>query len=192
MAQIRSFVAIELSESIKESLSAIAGKLQPSKHRCVKWVAPDGIHLTLKFLGNIYADQVPGITEAIASASRDISPFEIQLGAPGAFPNLRQPRVIWVAVTGEVKQLKELQQDVDIALSHFGFEREKRPFTPHLTLGRIREGASSGDRERIGKEVSALKFRSGPPMEVNGISLMRSTLMASGAVYDRLATIELR
>lgn len=192
MEQIRAFVAIELSESTKEGLSAVMGKLQPSKHRCVKWVSPGGMHLTLKFLGNIYTDQVPGITEAIVSCTRGVRPFDIQLGMPGAFPSLQQPRVIWIALTGDIQRLKELQKDIDNALSHFGFEHEKRPFKPHLTLGRLRDGASSGDRERIGRAVSAVAFRSGPPMEVREVSLMRSTLMPSGAVYDRLASIELR
>jgi len=192
MEQIRSFVAIELSEAVKQNLSLIMSKLQPSKHPYVKWVAPGGIHLTLKFLGNIYADQVPGITEAIASATRGVHPLEIQLGMPGAFPNLQQPRVIWVAVTGEVKQLKVLQQDIDIALSHFGFPPEKRPFAPHLTLGRLKERASPADKSRIGKLIASITAGGGSKMKVEGISLMRSTLMPSGAVYDRLASIELK
>jgi 2'-5' RNA ligase len=192
MEQIRSFVAIELSEPIKESLSSIMSKLQPSKHPYVKWVAPDGIHLTLKFLGNIYADQVPGITEAIVSGTRGVSPFEIQLGTPGAFPNLQQPRVIWVAVTGEIERIKVLQQDIDTALSHFGFPTEKRPFKPHLTLGRLKERASPAERSKIGKLIASITAGGGSKMKVEGISLMRSTLMPSGAVYDRLASIELK
>jgi 2'-5' RNA ligase len=192
MEQIRAFVAIELSEAVKQNLSSLMDRLQPSKHPYVKWVAPDSIHLTLKFLGNIYADQLPGITEAIASATRGVSPFEIQLGMLGAFPNLQGPRVIWVAVTGDVKRVKVLQHDIDTALSHFGFSKEKRPFTPHLTLGRLKERASPAERGRIGKLIASITAGGSAAMKVEGISLMRSTLMPSGAVYDRLASIELK
>jgi len=192
MEQVRAFIAIELPDELKERLASLLAKLQTAKHPYVKWVAPGGIHLTLKFLGNIYPDQVPGITEAINSAARGVSPFQLKLGGMGAFPNVERPRVIWVSLTGEVKRVKLLQQDIDAALSHFGFDRERRPFTPHLTLGRLKDRATPGDRGRIGKLVAATNAGSGPAMTVTEVSLMRSTLKPSGAEYSQLATVKLR
>lgn len=192
MERIRAFVAIELPDSAKKSLSALMHRLQPDKHPQVKWVAPDSVHLTLKFLGNIYSDQVPGVTEAIESASWGLNPFEIKLGGLGAFPNPGQPRVIWVSVSGELKRLKRLHRDVDDALSHFGFSKEKRAFTPHLTLGRMRERASSGERSSIGRLLEVTRFGGGDVIEVKAISLIKSTLTPSGAVYSRLSSIELK
>lgn len=192
MEKIRAFIAIELPDPVKDSLSSLEDRLRPTEHPFVKWVGPKGIHLTLKFLGNIATDQVPRIIEAITSASQGLSPLKLQIGGLGAFPNLQRPRVIWVAVTGEVERLIALQRDIDQALIPLGFAIEKRPFSPHLTLGRLRERASPGERNSIGKLVMATESEGGPSMEVTQISLMRSTLTPSGAIYNRLASIELK
>ena len=192
MEKIRAFIAIELPDPVKDSLSSLEDRLRPAEHPFVKWVGPKGIHLTLKFLGNIATDQVPRIIEAITSASQGLSPLKLQIGGLGAFPNLQRPRVIWVAVTGEVDPLIALQRDIDQALVPLGFAIEKRPFSPHLTLGRLRERASPGERKSIGELVMATESEGGPSMEVTQISLMRSTLTPSGAIYNRLASIELK
>lgn len=192
MEKIRAFIAIDLPDPVKDSLSSLEDRLRPAEHPYVKWADPQGIHLTLKFLGNIAADQVPRIIEAITLVSQGLSPIELQIGGLGAFPNLQRPRVIWVAVTGEVERLITLQRGMDQALAPLGFPREGRPFTPHLTLGRLRERASPMERNSIGKLVIATESESSPTMEVNQISLMRSTLTPSGAIYSRLASIELK
>ena len=191
MEKIRSFIAIELSDEVKESLSSLMYSLKPEKHPQVKWVAADSVHLTLKFLGGVYSDQIPGITEAINSTARGVPPFELKVGGLGAFPNLQQPRVIWVSLSGDIRRVKTLQRSIDDALSHLGFPREKRAFTPHLTLGRMKDRASSRDKADIGKLVTATRFAGGATMEVKDISLMRSTLTPSGAIYNRLASVAL-
>lgn len=192
MEKIRSFIAIELSDDVKESLSSLMQRLKPEKHPQVKWVAADSVHLTLKFLGGVYSDQIPGITEAINSAARGVPPFELKLGGLGTFPNSQQPRVIWVAVAGDTKKLKLLHRGIDGALSHLGFSSEKRAFTPHLTLGRMKDRASSEDKARIGKLVTATKYAGGAAMQVSGVSLMKSTLTPAGPIYSRLESIVLR
>nr|MQY55587.1 RNA 2',3'-cyclic phosphodiesterase [Dehalococcoidia bacterium] len=162
MEKIRAFIAIELPDPVKDSLSSLEDRLRPAEHPYVKWVDPQGIHLTLKFLGNIAADQVPRIIEAITLASQGTSPLKLQIGGLGAFPNLQRPRVIWVAVTGEVDPLIALQRGIDQALVPLGFAIEKRPFSPHLTLGRLRERASLVERNSIGKLVMATKSEGSP------------------------------
>ncbi|MCK5654027.1 MAG: RNA 2',3'-cyclic phosphodiesterase, partial [Dehalococcoidia bacterium] len=91
MEKIRAFIAIELPDPVKDSLSSLEDRLRPAEHPYVKWVDPKGIHLTLKFLGNIATDQVPRIIEAITSASQGLSPLKLQIGGLGAFPNLQRP-----------------------------------------------------------------------------------------------------
>ncbi|MDR9459461.1 MAG: RNA 2',3'-cyclic phosphodiesterase [Dehalococcoidia bacterium] len=194
MEKIRAFIAIELSDPIKVSLSSLIAKLRSKEHhsaKYVKWVDPKGIHLTLKFLGNIAPDQVPRIIESITPSTQSLSPLKLQLGKLGAFPNLQRPRVIWVAVTGEVKPLITLQQDVEQALAPLGFPPEGRSFSPHLTLGRLREQATPMERSSIGSIISATEFEGGPTLEVDQIFLMRSTLTPSGAIYNHLASIKL-
>lgn len=192
MEEIRAFVAIELPDPVKKNLSFIINSLRPGEYPCVKWVSPQGIHLTLKFLGNIATDLVPRIADAIAQAAQGTPPLKLQVGGLGCFPNLHRPRVIWVAVTGDVEPLITLQRGIDQALVPLGFAIEKRPFSPHLTLGRLRERASPGERSSIGELITATECEAGSATEVNRISLMRSTLNPSGAIYNRLDSIELR
>jgi len=192
MEQIRAFIAIELPDVVKDSLSSLRDRLRSAEHRYVKWVAPEGVHLTLKFLGNIAQDRVPPIVGAIAQAAQGVTPFQLQIVGLGAFPNMGRPQVIWVAIKGEVEKLITLQGGVDQALVALGFSPESRPFTPHLTLGRLRERASSAERKEIGELMMATQFEDGPVMEVTEISLIRSTLTPQGAIYNRIASIELK
>ena len=189
--QIRAFIAIEMADAVRASLSSLQGMLRPHQHPYVKWVDPKGIHLTLKFLGNIAQQQVSQIEEAISQASQGVSPFQLQLGGLGAFPSLGRPRVIWVAMTGDIERLVTLQKGIDQALVPLGFAIESRPFTPHLTLGRLRERASPEERKRIGELVMATQSEAATAMKVSEIILMRSRLTPQGAIYSHIAEIEL-
>jgi len=192
MEQIRAFIAIELSDAVKDRLASLRDRLRPAEHPYVKWVAPEGVHLTLKFLGNIAQERVPQITEAMARVAHQASPFQIRIGGLGAFPNMRRPQVIWVAIEGEVEQLITLHRGIDQALIPLGFAPESRSFTPHLTLGRLREQASPQERRRLGELMMAIEFETGPAMEVREISLIRSRLTPQGAIYSQIVAVELK
>jgi 2'-5' RNA ligase len=153
-------------------------------------VDPVGIHLTLKFLGNVNVGKVSPITEAIARAAQGVSPFRLELGGLGAFPNLRRPRVIWVAVKGDVERVASLQKGIDRLLIPLGFAPESRSFTAHLTLGRLRDRASGVEQQSIGETVMSAKVEE-VPFQAGEISLMRSTLTPSGAIYSRLSSVSL-
>ncbi len=191
MEKIRAFIAIELPEEVKADLSSVQGRLKPEQHPYVKWVSVAGIHLTLKFLGNIDQEKVSPIAEAMAQAAQKASPFRLEVGALGAFPNLRRPQVIWVAVGGEVEKLASLHRGIDQSLVALGFPPESRSFTPHLTLGRLKERASAEERRRIGEALLAAKGEGVVPFQVTEISLMRSTLTPKGAIYNRICSIQL-
>ncbi len=189
--QIRSFVAIELPEEAKKGLARLRKELERDEHRFVKWVDPAGIHLTLKFLGNIPSKRVTEITEAMKKASQGISPFHLEISGLGAFPSLRQARVFWVGVGGEMDQLSRLQQNIDAALTALGFAKEERPFVAHLTLARIREGASPPEKRSFGELVGSTVFEDKYPVEVEAIRLMRSQLTPAGAIYTCLSVVGL-
>ncbi|MDP2729074.1 MAG: RNA 2',3'-cyclic phosphodiesterase [Dehalococcoidales bacterium] len=190
MEQIRSFIAIELPEEVKLKLSQLEAQLK-SGHSGVKWVEPTGIHITLKFLGNIAINRTEEVTRAMEEAGRGIPPFRLEVKELGAFPSLKLVQVVWVGLSGEVDKLSRLQQRLESNLERLGFAPEGRAFTPHLTLARVRNQASRDERERLGQLITATSLEAGT-IEVDAISLMRSQLTRQGAVYSRVSSVPLR
>jgi len=142
-------------------------------------------------LGNIALATVPQIIDAITKIAQPISPFRLQMGGLGVFPNWQRPQVVWVGIGGEVGKLAILQRDMEAALSPLGFPPESRSFKAHLTLGRLRERTSPKDKQKFGEWVTSIKFETALSFEVNALSLMKSQLTPSGAIYSQLASIEL-
>lgn len=190
--QIRAFIAIELTEELKSRLDELQTELKSIRYSFVKWVAPEGIHLTLKFLGNIAVHKVDEVISAIDKASEGISKFRLETTDLGVFPDLRSTKVFWIGVGGNLDALIVLQKRIDYMLEPMGFIPEKRAFTPHLTLARIRENASPQNRRDFGELITTkVQFAAKYKIEVNSISLMRSQLLYGGAVYSRLAKVNL-
>ena len=190
MEQIRSFIAIELPAEVRLALGNLIAGLKSGQSSRVRWVAPDSIHLTLKFLGNITADRIEPITGAIREGAQGIDPFWLEVKGLGAFPNLRRVQVAWAGVSGETTKLNQLQKRIDLNLAGIGFMPEKRPFSAHLTLGRVRDQASPDERQRLGDLLASTTFDGGG-FTVSGINLMRSQLQRTGAVYSRINTVNL-
>ena len=190
---VRVFIALDLPQDAKEVLAETIGQLRSVIPSGVRWVDPWGIHLTLKFLGNVDTSVVDDILAAMRVASENYSgpKFSLTLSALGLFPNIKQPRVLWAGADGDLDTLTSLQTLVDEAVSRLGFSPEKRPFRPHLTLGRVQDGVPPGGRRSIGEAaVKALL----PPVaawEVDSMHLIRSTLTPQGAIYTSLGTVAL-
>ena len=191
MEQIRSFIAIELPAELRLELTQLEAQLKSGKQSGVKWVDPDGIHLTLKFLGNIAVDMVESITRAMEEAVRGISPFQLKVKELGVFPNFKRVQVAWVGMTGEVDKLAQLQKRIESNLTPLGFVPESRPFAPHLTLARLRAQASLDERQRFGQLVANTTFEAAHTIEVDAISLMKSQLTREGAIYNQINSIRL-
>lgn len=191
MEQVRSFIAIELPDELKAELSQLQNRLKSGEQPWVKWVDPYSIHLTLKFLGNVAVDRISEITRAMETAAQGISPFHLEVKKLGFFPNLRRVQVAWVGVSGEVDKLSQLQQRIESNLARLGFTPESRPFTPHLTLARLRNQASPDERQRFGQLIADTKFEAAYTIEVDAISLMRSQLTRDGAIYSRISSVRL-
>jgi len=191
MEQVRSFIAIELPDELKLGLAQLEAQLKMSKQPWVKWVDPYSIHLTLKFLGSIAADRISEITRAMEEAIQGISPFHLEVKDLGVFPNLRRVQVAWVGISGEVDKLSQLQQHLESNLARLGFAPESRPFTPHLTLARLRNQASLDERQSFGQLIATTRFEAAYTIKVDAISLIRSQLTREGAIYSRISSVRL-
>lgn len=191
MEQVRSFIAIELPDELKLGLAQLEAKLKMSNQPWVKWVDPYSIHLTLKFLGSIGVDRTGEVTKAMEAAVQGIPPFRLEVKDLGAFPSLRRVQVAWVGVSGEVDKLSQLQRLLESNLARLGFAPESRPFTPHLTLARLRNQASLDERQSFGELIATTKFEAAYTVKVDAISLMKSQLTGEGAIYSRISSVEL-
>jgi 2'-5' RNA ligase len=153
-----------------------------------RWVRPQNIHLTLKFLGNIDSGEIEKTGRAMVDAAGDSAPFTLTIGGIGFFPDIKRPRVIWVGFGGEIQVLLNLQRKLEDRLATVGFPKEKRSFKAHLTLGRIRQAVNPNivDQAIQGySDLGDLKFT------VNWIILFKSDLKPTGAVYSHLKQVEL-
>jgi 2'-5' RNA ligase len=191
--QIRTFVAIELTDDLLKSLSRLQERLErQTPHGAVRWVRPEGVHLTLKFLGDVPTTRVPRIAEAVASACRGGAPFSFDVAGLGCFPNPSRPRVLWVGVEEPTGALARLHKALERELAGIGFAPERRPFKPHLTLGRVRRKVNRSDRGRLGALVAESDVGRLGGMTVASVSLIRSDLRPTGAVYTELARATLQ
>ncbi len=192
MEQIRSFVAIELTEEVKAQLGSIQESLKDKGIAdVVRWVKPDGIHLTLQFLGNVPEDGVKEISLAVADAARGVAPFDLAFATLGCFPSASRPNVLWVGVEGDTDTLVGLQANIQARLARLGYPPEKRKYTPHLTLGRVARHIGDGDRRRVGTLIGSHSIEPLGGMEVRQVCLMRSQLSPAGARYSRLSAAAL-
>ncbi len=180
-AQLRLFVASELPDEVLNALGQLQNDLERAGAEQLRWVRPEGIHLTLKFLGNVEAALVDDV---IASLSACIQPFALRLNMSrlGGFGG-RRLRVVWVGLDGQIQELSDLAKMVDRALEPLGFPAERRSFTPHLTLARVRERASAAERERLSGLLESYRMPPLPEFLLSRAALIQSILGAGGATY---------
>jgi 2'-5' RNA ligase len=187
MATIRTFIAIELSPAVRGCLGEAQRALRRHVTSPLRWVDPDGAHLTLKFLGYIDDAKVEEIHGAMRQAAEGSRPFDIATGEVGAFPSMRRPRVLWIGLGGDLAPLMALQEALEAALEPLGFTREARAFSPHLTLGRV-----SDARGTRGAPIELPPVALDPRAQrVGEIVLIQSTLRPQGAIYRRLLAVSL-
>lgn len=181
----RAFIAIGLSSEVVQWLRDARAGLEPDfPASSVRWTDPTGIHLTLKFLGEVPIRSVDGIRSAMDEASSGCQPFRLYVEGLGCFPTGARPRVIWAGIRRNAA-LMDLQKRLEDALERYGFPKERRPFSPHLTLGRVRNGVPGGELGNIGRAVKQAPEKAAVGMEVAGYDLMKSILRPTGAEYAR-------
>jgi 2'-5' RNA ligase len=187
MPNLRTFIAIELDQGLKDSLSRLEAELRERlSPRSVRWVRADGIHLTLKFLGDTPAEKVQAVQEALSLAAADVGPFSFSVGHLGCFPNPRRPRVVWVGLSEPTGVLARLRNAVEAHVAPLGFPTERRAFEPHLTLGRVQRYASRSEIREIGEVVETATTGPIGEMTATMVSYIKSDLRPGGAVYTTL------
>jgi 2'-5' RNA ligase len=157
----------------------------------MRFVAASGIHLTLKFLGEISPEQAAGIHDVLDDAASSVPGFTIRIRGVGCFPNSRQPRVLWVGLDDPRGMLQALQRAVEQGCARLKLPVEDRPLSPHLTLGRVRREAGPGAGAFVGSVLESERTLDLGEMPVGAVHLFRSELRPSGAVYSRLHTAAL-
>ncbi len=184
-AQLRLFIACELPDEALNALGQVQDDLQRAGAEQVRWVRPEGIHLTLKFLGNVEAALVDDV---IASLSACIQPFVFRMRPDrlGGFGG-RRLRVVWVGLDGQTQELSELAKTVERALEPLGFPAERRPFAPHLTLARVRDRASATERERLSSLLGSYQLPPLPEISLSRAALIQSILGPGGATYRTIS-----
>ena len=193
---IRTFVAIELEAPVRQALAQAQATLRGQLQKTVpdvriQWVKPESIHLTLKFLGDIPEDRVPGIQAALARVASGHARFAVAVEGLGVFPDVRAPRVVWIGLTAHVDALTRLTADIETALVAIGCSPDPKPFHPHLTLARIKE--RSRDVGRALSDGGLLAYATQrEEMTVAVVSLMKSDLQPPGSGYAQLCHVPLK
>lgn len=180
---MRTFIAIELSDEIKDALAQIQSHLKYAGTD-VKWVEKDNIHLTLKFLGEIDENKCEKVKTALDEIAKSVKPFEISLKDIGVFPKIEFPRVIWVGLDKGVKESTELAAKTDDALSKIGFDKEARPFAAHLTIGRVR---SPKNKATLASKLTTYALTlTTKLLLIQSVILFQSKLTPTGSIYTKL------
>ncbi len=188
--QPRLFVAVELGGHVQGALDRLQHEIQRHGLHGLRWVRPEGIHLTLKFLGETPREKVAPITQALTASTAGVPAHELSLGKLGTFGSRGSPRVLWVDLDGDLEPLLRLAEQVERALVPLGFPPEGRRFSPHLTLARVRPESA---RDVAGPLAQAVGAVSAPKVAINvrEVSLMMSKLGPGGAVYTQLEAFPL-
>lgn len=185
MEYFRTFIALEITENIKELLAGVQQKIG-SEIGGIKWGKPKSMHLTLKFLGLTPEDKIEDVSGVLENIAGGLSRFNVSVSGLGTFPSSNNPKVLWAGLKAD-DSLYKLQKDIDNSLEPFGFVRGKRPFSPHLTIGRVRDG-------RVKKNLRAVfeQIRIEPgSFEAENVTFYKSDLMPEGPVYTVLKSIKL-
>jgi 2'-5' RNA ligase len=180
---IRSFLAFDLPEEIIKEIGEVQDRLKKLIHGDIRWVRPGGIHLTLKFFGDISENDIANIAAVVEKAAAGQRPFALVIEGVGVFPDPNRARVLWLGMNGDVERLLTFQKELERALQQIGFPREERPFRPHLTLGRIK---SPKDLIGLAKALEKRETYAAGRLTASGLCLFQSDLTPRGAVYTRL------
>ena len=187
---IRAFIAVEPSDEARTEVARVASAVGSVGVNGARPVRDEGLHITLRFLGDVGIEDVPHVAEAARAASQRVEPFELALGDVGAFPTLGRARALFVGVDGEIETLTLLRDGIEAELSKVGFRRDRRRFSPHITVARIRDRVSRPDRRAI-VEAARSANHARVAFSVDALRLFQSTLTPEGAIYHPLATVRL-
>ncbi len=192
MTLLRAFIALEIPASIQESIQQqTAGLRKAASSSLVRWVPAENLHLTLKFLGDVSSTSLQFVTQMLSREASQYPGFSMQVGGLGAFPSARRARVLWIGIRAP-ETLSALQRSLDSAAARLGYPPEDRPFSPHLTIGRVKQTAAPTDLQRIQAALEAASVGPLGKADVSAVHLIKSDLKPTGSVYTRLFSAPLK
>jgi 2'-5' RNA ligase len=184
---VRLFIAINLPESERQAIHHSTAPLRAAGGS-VTWVAPECIHLTMKFLGEQRPEDVPTLRDAVAEVARRFQPVRLDVGGVGAFPHLRAPKIFWMGITPDPK-LELLHHDLEVACEALGHEVEARAFRPHITLGRVKREVTAEQVGTLARMATNVRYRAA--IDAGSVDVMQSELSSTGPRYIVLAAVPL-
>ena len=179
---IRAFIAIELNKETQAYLAGVQSELKKTEAN-IKWVKPENIHLTLKFLGNITPSQITRIKEILREISQENTEFSIELSKVGVFPKKESPRAIWIGISSNQDKVIKIAEGLEEKLLSTGVPKEKKSFHPHITIGRVK---SNLNRQVLVEKLKSLDMPQKSSQSVNKLTLFKSTLTSNGPIYQIL------
>jgi 2'-5' RNA ligase len=191
MSLLRAFIAVEIPLEVRQAVCHATSDLQKKIGSLVRWVPMENMHLTLKFLGDISPSNVEILTQMLRAETDLLNCFDLRLDGLGSFPNLKRPRVIYVGIQAPAV-LKTLQRGIESASRRLGYESEERGFSPHLTIGRVKQNVTATEQQTIRRALEETKIDSLGTARVDSVHLYKSDLKSTGSVYTRLYSAPLR
>lgn len=192
MSLLRAFIAAELPPTLQDSIhNATADLRETLDNGLIRWVPAHNVHLTLKFLGDVSASSLDLIKQMMVTEASQFPAFDMQVEGLGCYPNIRRPRVLWVGLKAPA-ELASLQRGIETAAARLGYESEEREFSPHLTIGRVRQNASSGDVHKIRTGMESCRVGSLGTAHVDAVHLFKSELRPEGSIYSKLFSAPLQ
>ena len=191
MSLLRAFLASELPPALQDAIQTATAHLRKTlDHDLIRWIPAHNIHLTLKFLGDVSPSSLDLIEQMLTTEAAQLRPFEMQVEGLGSYPTSRRPRVFWVGLNAPAA-LASLQHAIETATSRLGYPSEEREFSPHLTIGRVRQNVSAADLQKIRAALEETKVGNLGTVRVEAIHLFKSELHPSGSVYTKLFSASL-
>jgi len=192
MSILRAFIAFELPPPTQDALRV---QLLPLRKKLgehlIRWVPIHNIHITLKFLGDVVDTRVDFLKQMLTRAADACAPFEVQFGGLGSFPTSKRPRVLWVGLHAP-GSLTSIQRTIESSAVSLGYEKEDRAFSPHLTIGRVRQNLSTTEMQIIRSAIESVQLGNIPSVGVDWVHLFKSDLRPTGSVYTKLFSAKLK
>jgi 2'-5' RNA ligase len=191
MSLLRAFLAAELPDSLQDTIqSATSGLRKTLGDELVRWVPVHNVHLTLKFLGEVSPTSLELIKQMLTTEASQVQPFEVRIEGLGSYPGPKRPRVLWVGLIAPAA-LAALQHSIEAAAARLGFESEDREYSPHLTIGRVRQNLSASEQQKIRAALDEAQVGNLGSTLVDAVHLFKSDLKPTGSIYTKLFTAPL-
>jgi 2'-5' RNA ligase len=191
MSLLRTFIAVEIPLDIRQTVCAATSKLRNELGVLIRWVPIENMHLTLKFLGDISPSNVDLLSGMLRAETDLFNYFDLRLNGLGSFPSLKRPRVIYIGIQAPAA-LESLQRGIESASRRLGYESEERGFSPHLTIGRVKQNVTATEQQAIRRALENTKIDSLGTARVDSVQLFKSDLRPTGSVYTRLFSATLK